>query len=249
MKTYIRTLLILSLVLVAGAFGGCTKYNLVELNGPEVAHNTTMWQYFESDPYNWSLTMQMIDRAGLRSVFEGKSEFGTKITFFGITNASIERYILQQQIDNQIPDFSLESITPEECRDIILSCIVPGKAVLLDDWKSGTPSTNVETIIGTGGEKVTMASGKELWIYTYRAPYNGVKEKGPKKIHLVSELTGHSAVVASHNITSLTGVVHALEYNFTIFDFTKAPETFEDSEYTDYPEYTDAPEGSDSTYL
>lgn len=219
MKTNTRGILGLALALLFPLFSGCTKYNLIDGPDPVRRHETTMWKYFESDPYDWSLTMKIIDRAGLRDVFEGKSSYGKEITFFGVTNFSIKRYILAQQKDNGDPSFSLESLTPEECRDIILSCVVPQKAILLDDWTPGRASTDPEKLIGTGGQMTTMASGKELWIYTYRAPYNGVVEMGPKQIHLVSETTGHSAVVASHNIVTQTGVVHALEYNFTIFDF------------------------------
>lgn len=219
MKKNTHGIIGLTLAFLIPFFSGCTKYNLIDAPDPVHHHDTTMWKYFESDPYNWSLTMKLIDRAGLRDVFEGKSSFGKEITFFGITNASIERYILIQQKDNGDSSFTLESLTPEECRDIILSCVVPQKAILLDDWTPGRASTDPEKLIGTGGQMTTMASGKELWIYTYRAPYNGVVEMGPKQIHLVSETTGHSALVASHNISTLSGVVHALEPSFTIFDF------------------------------
>lgn len=215
MNTNTRLFLGLLTALLFLPLFGCTKYNLVEVEEPALRHETTMWKYFESDAYNWSLTMKLIEKAGLKDLFEGKSRYGQQITFFGITNTSIKRYVLEKKEQDPDTPFSIDDITSEQCRDIILSCVVPEKARLLDDWKSGYASSDVDKIIGTGGEMVTMANGKVLWIYTYRAPYNGVKEMGPKQIHLVSEETGKGFVIASHNITTLTGVVHSLDPNFT----------------------------------
>lgn len=188
----------------------CTKYNYVEVPGPIAHHDKTMWEYMSTDPYNWSLTQKLIERAGLRGLFEGKSTYGANITFFGITNLSIKRYLYNNGLE-QVSDLPVE-----QCREWILTSVYPN-AAKLDVWKEGAKLPN--EVVGKGGEICTMLSGKKLWIYVYREPYNGVIGMGPKRINLVSIDRSASTQVASHDISTNTGVVHALSYQFTLNDF------------------------------
>lgn len=110
----------------------------------------------------------------------------------------------------------ITELPAEECRTIILNLIYP-KRKMLDEWAEGR--TVKDQVIGTGGEMATMHSGLVLWIYVFRLHYNGVPEKGPKKINLVHEANQKRVTVASHNINTKTGVVHSLEYNARLFDF------------------------------
>lgn len=206
---------LLGIVLVS-LLGSCTKYNFVEVKDPKTHHDTTMWEYFSTDKYNWELTQQMIEHAGLRDIFEGKSQYGTDFTFFGFTSISIKRYLMEQKTENQLEEnLTVADLPKEDCKRWILSCIYP-KRLMLDDWAAGRPVAG--EAIGTGGKMCKMASGVELWIYTYRSTFNGVPEMGPKQIHLVSEDKQSDTTVGSHNISTNTGVVHALEYNFTLND-------------------------------
>ena len=90
---------------------------------------------------------------------------------------------------------------------------------MLDEFVPGRPSADADKVIGTGGKMYRMASGKQLWIYNFRTSYNGVPEAGPVAIFIVSPLTTKTTQVASSNIKTLTGVVHSLDYNFTLKDF------------------------------
>ena len=90
---------------------------------------------------------------------------------------------------------------------------------MLDDFKEGVKSSDASTPIGKGGETVEMASGKQLWIYTFRESYNSVPGAGPLRIHLVSPTTTKTSDVASCNIETNTGVVHSLVYDFNLTDF------------------------------
>lgn len=188
----------------------CTKYNYVEVPGPIAHHDKTMWEYMSTDDYNWSLTQELIERAGLRDLFEGKSTYGSNITFFGITNHSIRRYLYNNGLE-QVSDLPVE-----QCREWILTSVYPN-AAKLDVWKEGAKLPN--EVVGKGGEICTMLSGKKLWIYVYREPYNGVIGMGPKRINLVSIDRSASTQVVSHNISTNTGIVHALSYQFTLNDF------------------------------
>lgn len=171
-----------------------------------------MWDYLKTQPYDWDSTRVMIEHAELKNIFLGNSEYGKNITFFGPTNNSIRRYLLTNNIK------CVRDIPKEECKNFILDCILP-KRIMLNEFTPGRPSTNQDKIIGKGGNIHIMASGKKLWIYTFKTSYNGVPEAGPVAIFIVSQNTTKTTQVASANIQTLTGVVHSLEYNFTLKDF------------------------------
>ena len=62
---YLLALLVLSL------FSSCTKYDFVETGKATSYHDTTMWEYFQTDSYNWSYLVYMTKRAGLEDLFQG----------------------------------------------------------------------------------------------------------------------------------------------------------------------------------
>ena len=154
----------------------------------------------------------MAERADLVSVFQGTSSYGKDITFFGITNHSIRRYLYANGLK------SVADIPVADCKTFILNSILP-KRIMLDDFKTGVKSSDASNPIGTGGETFTMASNNSLWIYTFREDYNNVPNAGPLQIYLVSSSTTKTSHVASSNIQTLTGVVHSLDYNFSLKDF------------------------------
>lgn len=190
----------------------CTKFDVVDTGVADGNHDLVMWDYFKTNPYDWDSVMVMIDHAGLKSIFDGTSEHGKDLTFFGITNHSIRRYLLEKEIP------SVKDIPVEECRDIITSSLIKGR-FLLDDFIEGAPSKDPEQLIGTGGKMYTTLSGKQLWIYTIRDPFGGVPKSGPKTIQIVALETQRRFRVVSTDIRTLSGVVQALDYTgFTIKD-------------------------------
>lgn len=199
--------------LTAGLFASCTQYNFDDTGLANGKHETTMWDYFKGDKYNWQLLCEMTERAGLVPLFQGTSRYGKDFTFFGPTSHSIRRYLLDNGME------TVADMPVADCRTFILNCVLPGRRVMLDDFKEGVKSSDPSTPIGKGGEQVQMASGKRLWIYTFREAYNNVPGKGPLRIHLVSPATTQTTDVASCNIETLTGVVHSLDYNFKLTDF------------------------------
>ena len=199
--------------LTAGLFASCTQYNFDDTGLANGKHETTMWDYFKGDKYNWKLLCEMAERAGLVPLFQGTSRYGKDFTFFGPTSHSIRRYLLDNGME------TVADMPVADCRTFILNCVLPGRRVMLDDFKEGVKSSDPSTPIGKGGEQVQMASGKRLWIYTFREAYNNVPGKGPLRIHLVSPATTQTTDVASCNIETLTGVVHSLDYNFKLTDF------------------------------
>ena len=114
----IRHSLYLFLALSFVLLSGCTKYDFVETGRANGNHNTTMWEYFKSDPYNWSLLVRLSSRIGLQDVFEGKSSYGKEITFLGITNHSIRRYLLKKYADDHSEE-EAQSLTQEQTEALV----------------------------------------------------------------------------------------------------------------------------------
>ena len=226
----IRLSLYLFLALSFVLHSGCTKYDFVETGRANGNHNTTMWEYFKSDPYNWSLLVRLSSRIGLQDVFEGKSSYGKEITFLGITNHSIRRYLLKKYAEAHSEE-EAQSLTPEqtealaddldanEAKAFILSSIIPKRAITLEEFKLGSFIEQNGVQERTGGENYTMASGKVLWLYTFKDAYAGVPGAGRLHLYIVSSDTKKKSEIASHNIRTTTGIVHSLQYSFTLGDF------------------------------
>lgn len=228
MRAIINTIVIagLSLATLTG-LGSCTKYNLVETGYANGNHNTSMIGYFTGDPYNWSLTQQLIKHAGIESTFTAQAATGKGITFLGITNLSILRYILQlQEKENEAAaeegreakKITIQDIPQEEAKQMILNCVITER-IMLADIPAGKPSTNEETLIGTGGKVYQTLGGTNLWLYTFRETYNGIPNTGAVSIYAVSEDKEKRVQIASSDIQTLTGVVHSLPYSFTLGEF------------------------------
>ena len=260
MRTIKQSLYLLALLLCF-ACTGCTKYDFVETGKAQSHLDKTMWEYFQTDDYNWSGLVLLIKRAGLEDLFQGKdTQYGPKFTFLGITNHSLRRYLYktygkkaelpegtESTEGTESPEGSEAPVTPappagvanaikpselseeetmqliermdvETARKIILDCVIPHEALLLEDFPAGRKSASGEAI-GTGGKLYTMASGKQLWLYTFRDAYATVPEVGANRLHIVSPETKVTRDIASHNIQTRTGVVHSLQYDFTAAEF------------------------------
>ena len=61
--------------LTAGLFASCTQYNFDDTGLANGKHETTMWDYFKGDKYNWELLCEMAERAGLVPLFQGTSRY------------------------------------------------------------------------------------------------------------------------------------------------------------------------------
>ncbi|WP_455520099.1 fasciclin [Porphyromonas sp.] len=260
MRTIKQSLYLLALLLCF-ACTGCTKYDFVETGKAQSHLDKTMWEYFQTDDYNWSGLVLLIKRAGLEDLFQGKdTQYGPKFTFLGITNHSLRRYLYktygkkaelpegtESTEGTESPEGSEAPVTPappagvanaikpselseeetmqliermdvETARKIILDCVIPHEALLLEDFPAGRKSASGEAI-GTGGKLYTMASGKQLWLYTFRDAYATVPEVGANRLHIVSPETKVTRDIASHDIQTRTGVVHSLQYDFTAAEF------------------------------
>lgn len=186
-----------------------TDYNMNNTGLADGKFDGTMYEYFHSDSYNWDSLLIMIDRAGLQDLFNGQVEGYEQITFWGPTNHSIRRWMLEGK--EGAPE-CLKDLSPEECRKYVMAHVVKGK-YMLDDIPRGT--VGMESV--SGG--MTMYGGdnnNEMWVYTEQMPYNGVINVGAVVINIRSMRTLTDIDIASCNIEPTTGVVHSLHPNYTL---------------------------------
>ena len=225
MKSIIKAV-VLSLA-TTFALGSCTKYNLIETGLSNGVHETSMNGYFSTDPYNWEETQKLIKKAGLESYFTSTATGSTGITFLGVTDLSIIRYVAEQQVkENEAAEsegreakrIELDDITQEDARKMLLNCIIPQR-IMLKDVPRGRLTTTDGNTTRTGGMTVTTLGGEKLWRYTFQEDFNNVPNSGPVSLYVVSEKTQKRVKIASSDIQTQTGIVHSLPYSFTLGEF------------------------------
>ncbi len=201
---------ILLAISVALTIVSCTTdYNMNNTGLANGKFDGTMYDYFHSDSYNWDSLIIMIDRAGLQDLFNGEVEGYEEITFWGPTNNSIRRWMLEG--GTGVPK-RLKDLSPEECRKYVMAHVVKGKT-MLNDIPRGT--INMGSV--SGGMTMYGEDNKnEMWVYTEQLPYNGVIDVGAVIIKIRSMRTLVDIDIASCNIEPTTGVVHSLHPNYTL---------------------------------
>ena len=192
----------ITFIFIVGAsvlFFGCEDDYYIDSGLSNGVHEVSMWEYLATDSYNWDSTRLVISRAGLEDVFKGENSAYSKITFFGVTNHSIRKYML----DNSYA--SVADIPVETCREYILSYVV-AEQYLWDEIDFEVKGTT------TGGTDMTNANGGDLRVFRRKSNYGSVVDAGPVST-FVQSLTANKTVQAvATNIQTNTGVVHALSY-------------------------------------
>lgn len=205
-----RSLLVVSTMLI---FNSCTNWQYIDTGISNGVHNMTMWEYFKLSDYDWKLTREMIDHAGMRAHFEGTTR---EMTFIGLTSLCIRKYMNETKID------SVGKIDKQFCIKVLESLIIP-QYILRDDPPRGKYYDKVEGDVTTkvmeGGVNVNCLRGS-VWIFSYRETYGNVPEAGEVSLNFVSLTASRPAhiKVASTNIITNSGVVQALPSNFKLSD-------------------------------
>ena len=195
------------LMCLSGTFSACTKDNFVSTGVSNGRFDGSLMEYMEAHPYDWSLMVDFVRHAGedMVQLFEGKDPAHEEITFFGITNHSIRRYLLENET-------TIEELDPEWCRNIIRQHVVDGK-IYRKDVKYGKPG-DYETV-GSGGDIYTTLAGTKIWVFTLR-PDEGVVENSARPISVNFMQASLQYNIASGDIEPDHCLVHALEYYFTL---------------------------------
>ena len=201
--------ILLAISIVLTIVSCTTDYNMNNTGLANGKFDGTMYDYFHSDSYNWDSLIIMIDRAGLQDLFNGEVEGYEEITFWGPTNNSIRRWMLEG--GTGVPK-RLKDLSPEECRKYVMAHVVKGKT-MLNDIPRGT--INMGSVSG-GMTMYGEDNNNEMWVYTEQLPYNGVIDVGAVIIKIRSMRTLVDIDIASCNIEPTTGVIHSLHPNYTL---------------------------------
>ena len=168
--------------------------------------------YLRADDYNWELTVEMIERAGLTDLFEGQVDTLPEITFWAPKSYSIARWLLDSQKD-AVPGSiytTVEDVPVELCRELILSYVVKGK-YLKEDIAYRNMSYYIYDEEQDGGTDMETLTGCELRAYLLGSDWQGVADAGPVTLNLWSFMYGDISVVTP-DIQPTNGVIHALDY-------------------------------------
>ena len=191
---------------------GCTKNNYIDTGISDGRHEgESLLEYMEGDSYNWDSTVLMVRHAGEEMVrlFEGQDPDHKEITFFGLTNHSIRRYLLQNGIER------VTDLDADWCRSILLKHIIDGK-LYRNDIPAGEPG--LYGTAGTGGETFTTLAGTQVWVYVVVQEKDGIVEQAAKPIYINFLESNGLFAIASGDIEPDNCIVHALDYNFTLGD-------------------------------
>lgn len=190
----------------------CTKQKVIDTGISSPFHKGTLMQYLRGDDYNWKLTVEMIERAELTSVFDGQVDSLKEITFLGPTSHSILRYLYVNNLD------SVSQLSREFCKETLLKHIIKGKYL-----KEQIPFRDMQYYIFAPEQpadrylKLKTLGGIEIRAYLQQGDFSEhVPGAGPVEMFLYS-ITGKTFIpLASPNIQPKNGVVHSLDYNYKL---------------------------------
>lgn len=213
----------------------CTKDTFVDTGKPLAVHNTSMMEYFKTSSYNWDTVRLIIERADLVDMFEGNDTEAPQITFFGLTNHSLRRWMLTQKEETDYsqwpfqvtiikPIYDKVSDIPEDiCRELILSHVYKGR-LTVDKIPLGIISFDPDTYesIYKEGMNISLMAGNQIWLGLIPSEEQGIPDAGYRKLLLAKENGWQidEVVVASKNIQTNNGVVHSLEYGYDAVKLT-----------------------------
>ena len=180
-------------------------------------HDCSMMEYLRGDSYNWDSTVLMIEKAGLEALFSGNDPDMPQITFWGPTNHSIRRFMLNHDIKR------VKDMSEAFCKQVILMHVL-NERVMKSDINFRIPDASGAIV---GASTFTTVGGIKLKAYREQGSWGEVENAGAISLFLLSESAGDASIpLASPDIETLNGVVHSLNYNYTIGDMLPA-EDFE----------------------
>lgn len=206
-----KTLNILIAGIVLVLFTACEPVQQViddgKLASPYV--DGTIMEYLRNNPYNWDWTVQVIERAGLEDLFEGKVDTLPEITFLGFTKFSVMRYVYDRKLE------SVADLEEQECRELVLRHIVKGKH-LKESIKYQDTSLEISDPKQTGGTDFITLGGGKVRFFLVADDYANIPGGGAVHMGVFSISAGNKVPTASIDIQPENGVVHSLGNNYEL---------------------------------
>lgn len=210
MKTYI-----VGVLMICGLLVACEPVDRgVDTGISNGKHDCSMYDYFLKDSKNWSLLVEMINHAGLQSLFKGTDPQYPEITFWGPTNMSIQRYLWENNMK------SVADMDASFCAKVIMMHVVKGVR-MKESFNFRIPDESGKIV---GASELTTEGNVNLWVYQEQEEYGGVADAGATHLFLYSRNTERHLPLGSPDIKPLNGVVHSLNYNYTLGDMVTETE-------------------------
>ena len=175
-----------------------TDYGFIDTGVSETHENETMYEYFQTDLYNWTLVKRMIDKAGLKAMFNGEDPNYKEIMFLGPVDNSMRAWMW----DNRYQ--TVEDMDAELCKKLILRCVFN---TVYEREK--VPVKLSET--GDGGVNLTGLAGNLVWFYSMKEPFLDNPNVMITSLELLMKDNGQKAYIASSGIKVKNGMVHSLD--------------------------------------
>lgn len=172
-------------------------------------HDCSIMEYLRGDSYNWELTVELIEHAGLTDLFEGQVDTLPEITFWGFPSYSVLRYLYDNKLE------SVSEIDVDEAKKLVLMHVTKGK-VLKKDITERDENYYIYESEQTGGTDLYTLEGSHLRAYVDIADYVYVPDGGAATMYLYSFTAERMVPLSSPDIQPLNGVVHALNYNYVL---------------------------------
>ncbi len=202
--------IILLMISVAMVFASCeTQQDIIDTGVSNPVFDGTIMEYLRSNDYNWGLTVEMIEKAGLVDLFEGNDPEYPEITFLAFPTYSIYHYLYP------LGEQDISNLSAEECRDFVMSHVIKGKYL-----KENIAFRNIKYLIfepeQTGYTELVTEEGNVLRAFLQRGEWGGVPETGAIIMGIYSMNASNYVPLATPNIQPSNGVVHALDYNYVL---------------------------------
>lgn len=193
----------------------CTKQDVIDTGKANPHFEGSIMEYLRSDDYNWKLTVELIEHAGLTALFEGRDPQYPEITFFGFKSYSVLRFLYNSQYNDQSQGvfIKVQDIPANLARELVLKHVVSGKH-LKESIKYRNREFQVNDPRQDGGTNFTTLEGNVLLAYLEGSSYAGVPDAGPVIMNLYSVTAMRIIPMATPDIQPKNGVVHGLNYGY-----------------------------------
>lgn len=195
-----KNILLITLVLL---FASCTDKGYIDTGISSSNEKETMYEYFQGDDYNWKLVREMIDKAGLKDMFDGNA----KIMFLGPVDNSVRKWMW----DNKYQ--TVADVPADLCKKLILRYTFD-KVYQREEVPVGS---NID-----GGIVLVAKDGNEVRFFSEKTPYNGNNNLLITQLRLNMLDIGQQAYIASSGLKKSNGVIHSLDDTHQIGNFIKA---------------------------
>ena len=187
-------------LILAGLSACDTKQDWFDSGISSPYHDCSIMEYLQKDTANWKLTVELIERAELTHIFEGKDPNYKEITFFAPPSLSILRYVWDKasgkeqfpgdpdrwralsEDEKNHPEHLVQALDKDWCREMVLRHVIKGKH-LKDEIAFRNRDYEIEAEEQTGGTDFTCESGNKLRAYREKTNYGGVTDAGSVIIH------------------------------------------------------------------